>query len=130
MAAEPQKAEGSAERRTYRVVDFSGIVPVPCPCGTARRALGDEPAFPGSLHVTRVEGRARPHFHRHLTETYYILACDPDATIRLDDDRVALRPGMAIVIPPGTVHAIDGGCELLNIVVPAFDPSDEQLVDD
>ena len=114
---------------SYRVVDFQALPAVACPCGSARRALADEPAFPGTLHVTTVQGAALKHFHRHHTETYYILKAAAGSWIELDGDQVEIRPGMAIVIPPGVAHRIVGDVELLNIVVPNFDPSDEVIVE-
>jgi len=129
MASESSEISLPDRSRSYRLVDFASIVPVACPCGTARRALADEPAFPGSLHLTTIRGAAQPHYHRRLTETYYILSCAPGSRIRLDDDHFELSPGMAIVIPPGVVHAVEGEVELLNIVVPEFDAADEFLVD-
>ena len=114
---------------TYRIVDFAALPAVPCPCGSARRALADEPAFPGTLHVTQIRGAAQKHYHRSLTETYYILRAEEGSWIELDDDRVALRESMAVVIPPGVAHRIVGNVDILNIVVPNFDPMDEVLVD-
>lgn len=115
---------------SYRIVDFVSLPSVACPCGTARRALADEPAFPGTLHVTRIQGAALKHVHRRLTETYFILRCSADSFIELDEDRVSLREHMAIVIPPGVAHRVVGDVELLNIVVPNFDPTDEFLVEE
>lgn len=115
---------------SYRIVDFASLESVPCPCGSARRALADEAAFPGTLHVTRIQGSALKHRHERLTETYFILSCSSDSFIELDSDRVALKPHLAIVIPPGVAHRIVGDVEILNIVVPNFDPTDEILVEE
>src|SRR3712207_7951654 len=40
------------------------------------------------------------HFHKRLTEVYYVLECDPDAAMELDGERVPVRPGLAVLIPP------------------------------
>jgi mannose-6-phosphate isomerase-like protein (cupin superfamily) len=109
----------------YRVVDFDQIRPVGCPCGTSRRALADAEAFPGTIHRTEIVGLAKPHFHRRLTETYYILHCEPGAALELDGQRVPLKPGLCVLIPPGTVHRALGTMTILNIVFPKFDPADE-----
>jgi mannose-6-phosphate isomerase-like protein (cupin superfamily) len=113
----------------WTVVDFGQLPAVPCPCGTSRRALLDTPAFPGTIHRTEIDVDAKPHFHRRLTETYYILQCDADAQIELDGTRLAIHPGMCVVIPPGVVHRAVGRMSILNIVFPKFDPTDEVLVD-
>jgi mannose-6-phosphate isomerase-like protein (cupin superfamily) len=64
-----------------------------------------------------------------MTETYYILECSNDAAMELDDQLLPVRPGMCIVIPPGVIHRAIGRMEILNIVLPKFDPEDEFLVD-
>lgn len=53
-----------------------------------------------------------PHFHRESEEFYYVL--DGRGTMELDGDRRPLRPGDAVIIPPGAWHQIhaDGDVEL------------------
>ncbi len=116
-------------KKRYHWIDFDTISPVPCPCGQARRAFADNSAFPGTLHRTHITTEAKLHYHQRLTETYYILECSPDAQIQLDDDRIPLKPGMAIVIPPGVRHRAIGEMTVLNVVLPEFDPADEFVVD-
>jgi len=113
--------------RRYRIVDFADIPGVPCPCGIARRAFAGVPEFPGTIHVTSISVDAQAHYHRRLTETYFILECGPDARIELDDDVVPVRPGMCIMIPPGVRHRAVGEMKVLIIVLPKFDPTDEWL---
>jgi mannose-6-phosphate isomerase-like protein (cupin superfamily) len=114
---------------TYRVVDFAEVLGVPCPCGTARRAFADVPEYPGTIHVTEIGIDAKLHHHRRLTETYYILECDPDARMQLDDDTIPLRPGVCVMIPPGVKHRAIGRMKVLIVVLPKFDPTDEWLDD-
>lgn len=109
----------------FVAVDFAAIQPQPCPCGTTRRALGECEAFPGSIHRVDVSLDARRHYHKRLTETYYILDCEPGAVVELDDQRIALHPGMCVVIRPLVRHRAVGRMTLLNIVFPKFDPADE-----
>jgi mannose-6-phosphate isomerase-like protein (cupin superfamily) len=112
------------------VVDFEQLPAVSCPCGTSQRALADAPQFPGTIHRTEIGIEAKPHFHRRLTETYYILRCDDAAAIELDGQRVAVRPGMLVVIPPNVVHRAVARMTILNIVFPKFDPTDEVVIED
>ena len=112
----------------YRLADFDAIEPVVCPCGLARRAFHDVEEFPATIHRTTITAEARPHYHERLTETYYILECEPGAALRLDDEHIALRPGMCILIPPRAVHQAIGRMTILNFVLPKFDPTDEVLV--
>jgi mannose-6-phosphate isomerase-like protein (cupin superfamily) len=109
----------------YQVVDFSQVPGVACPCGTAHRAFADVPDFPGTIHVTDVSADARLHYHRRLTETYYVLECAQGASIELDGDVVPVRPGVCILIPPGVRHRAVGPMRVLIVVLPKFDPADE-----
>ena len=111
--------------RRWKMVNFSAIDGVPCPCGTARRAFHGVPEFPGTIHVTEISENARLHYHRRLTETYYFLECQPDAQMQLDDEVISVQPGQCIVIPPGVRHRAIGRMKILIIVLPEFDPADE-----
>jgi mannose-6-phosphate isomerase-like protein (cupin superfamily) len=111
----------------YEIVDFAEIEGVSCPCGTARRAFGDVADFPGTVHVTEISTDAELHYHKRLTETYYILECGPDAQMQLDDDIISLKPGMCILIRPGVRHRAIGKMKVLIIAVPKFDPADEWM---
>jgi mannose-6-phosphate isomerase-like protein (cupin superfamily) len=113
--------------KRYQVVDLADLPGVPCPCGTARRALADTLEFPGTIHLTEIKIDAALHYHRRLTETYYILECGPDARMQLDDDVIPLRPGRCILIPPGVRHRAIGEMKVLIIVLPKFDAEDEFL---
>ena len=111
--------------RRYHVADFDEIPGVPCPCGTAHRAFADVAEFPGTVHVTEIAIDARRHYHRCLTETYYVLECGCDARMELDDDLIPVKPGSCIMIPPGVRHRAVGRMKVLILVLPKFDPHDE-----
>lgn len=112
----------------YTIVDFDTLPPAACPCGTARRALLDVPDFPGTIHRTEISQDAKTHYHQRLTETYYILQCQPDAQMELDGRLVPVKPGMCILVRPGVRHRAVGRMTVLIVVLPKFDPSDEVLV--
>ena len=42
-------------------------------------------------------------------------------------ERKAVRPGGAVLIPPGVRHRAAGRIAILDVVVPPFDPADEWL---
>jgi quercetin dioxygenase-like cupin family protein len=109
----------------YRIVDLQQLPGVPCPCGIARRAFADVPEYPGTVHLTSISADAELHYHKRLTETYYILECEPDARMQLDDEIVPVKRGLCIMIPPGVRHRALGKMTVLNIVFPKFDPADE-----
>ena len=115
----------STTARAYEIVDFADVPGVACPCGTARRAFTDVADYPATIHVTEISETARLHYHRRLTETYYILECEPDAQMQLNDEQLNLRPGMCILIRPGTRHRAIGKMKVLIVALPKFDPTDE-----
>ena len=117
--SEPSQVAG------YELADFSQIQGVPCPCGTARRAFTDVEDFPGTVHVTEICLSAKLHYHKQLTETYYFLECDAGAQMQLDDEIIDVKPGMSIMIRPGTRHRALGKMKVLILVLPKFDPADE-----
>jgi mannose-6-phosphate isomerase-like protein (cupin superfamily) len=109
----------------YELADFAEIAGVACPCGTARRAFAEVSDFPGTVHVTEISEDALLHYHRTLTETYYFLECGPDARMQLDDEVLPIRPGLCIMIRPGTRPRAIGRMKVLILVLPKFDPTDE-----
>jgi mannose-6-phosphate isomerase-like protein (cupin superfamily) len=117
-------AKPTIERR-WQIVDFAEIAGVGCPCGTARRAFADVADFPATIHRTEISTDATAHYHRRLTEVYYILECGPDAQMQLDDERVPVRAGQCVLIPPGVRHRAIGRMTVLIVVFPKFDPEDE-----
>jgi mannose-6-phosphate isomerase-like protein (cupin superfamily) len=114
-----------SDHAVSEIVDFANIAPVDCPCGTARRAFLDVADFPLSVHQTEISVDARTHYHRHLTEVYYILECGPKAALQLDEWQVPVAPGHCLRIPPGVRHRAIGRMKVLVIVSPKFDPADE-----
>lgn len=111
-----------------RLADLPGVA---CPCGTARRAFAEAAAGRASLHLVEVKQDTERHYHRRLTEIYYVLS--GAGQIELDGEVRPLAAGDAVLIPSGVVHrAIPASARpgsapltLLNFVLPAFDPADE-----
>jgi mannose-6-phosphate isomerase-like protein (cupin superfamily) len=117
--ARPEKPASPA------VVDLTALPPTPCPCGIARRAFADRDEFPGTVHLTEITRDAQTHYHRHHTEVYVVLGCEPDAAIELDGVANPVRPKTAILIPPGVRHRGLGKMTVMIVCTPNFDPADE-----
>ncbi|MGY8767525.1 MAG: cupin domain-containing protein [Pirellulales bacterium] len=109
----------------YELVDLASLPGVACPCGTARRAFAETEDYPNTVHLTEISVDAKLHYHKKLTETYYFLECGSDAKMELDGEIIEVKPGMCIMIRPGTRHRALGKMKILNIVTPKFDPKDE-----
>ena len=114
------KTEGPAR---YEIVDIASLDPVTCPCGSTRRAFADDPGKIASIHLVEIKKDSEVHYHKRLTETYYIL--EGEGVMELDGRRVPVKSGATIRIRPGCRHRAVGKLRILNMVVPAFDPHDE-----
>lgn len=112
---------GPAKR--YAVERPGEIAPQPCPCGLTRRAFVGDPDGLATLHVVDIKRDARTHYHKKLTEIYYVL--QGEGAMELDGERVAVGPGTAILIKAGCRHRAVGELRVLVAAIPAFDPGDE-----
>ena len=111
----------------YIVKRLDETAPVDCPCGRATRMLTAADNDLVSIHRVRICHEAKKHYHTRLTEYYVILSGTGE--VELDDDRVPVSAGDAIMIPPGTAHVARGQFEIINVVCPPFDPEDEHLLE-
>jgi mannose-6-phosphate isomerase-like protein (cupin superfamily) len=107
----------------YRVAHFDEIAAVPCPCGQSRRAFATPDNPVATIHMVDISTAARVHYHKKLTEIYLIL--EGEGHMELDGDLVPVRPMTTVFIPPGCRHRAVGKMKIVNIPVPAFDPTDE-----
>jgi mannose-6-phosphate isomerase-like protein (cupin superfamily) len=110
----------------FEFATFTEIPAVPCPCGKSRRAFRRDDNRVCSVHVVEISQDARAHYHKAQTETYYFL--EGEGQMELEGKLYNVRPGMALMIRPGTRHRAVVGREpmkILNIVVPPFDADDE-----
>ena len=107
----------------YMIARFDDIDAVRCPCGFSRRAfLGpDNPT--ATMHVVDIQQDARVHYHKKLTEIYFVL--EGEGQMELDSQRVPVKPYTAIFIKPGCRHRAVGKMRIVNVSIPAFDPEDE-----
>ncbi len=115
----------AAPQAGYLFAQTDEIVAVPCPCGMSRRAFATPDNPVATLHVVDISIDARIHYHKRLTEIYYILETDGDAFMELDGERLPVRAGSSILIRPGTRHRAVGRMKIINVPIPAFDPTDE-----
>lgn len=110
-------------RAGFEVVHLDDLPPTQCPCGTTRRAFADIEDAPASLHRVVIDKEAKTHYHKTLTEIYYIL--EGEGVMELDGQQVPVKPGSSILIRPGCRHRAVGNMTILNMPIPRFDPHDE-----
>ncbi len=98
-----------------------------CPCGHSRRVLTAADGVAVGFHVTEFSD-ARPHYHEHATEIYYVL--QGGGRLVVSGSAWDLRPGTVAYIPPGCVHCGEGEFTAAIAILPPFDPTDEFVVAD
>ncbi len=111
----------------YVVRRLEDVEVVSCPCGAARRIITGADNDLLSVHRVTISKEAQKHYHKRLTEYYVVLSGTGE--IELNDDRVPVKPGDVVMIPPLTKHVARGDFEIINIVCPPFDPNDEYLAE-
>ena len=95
--------------KKFEMVDFEGINGVACPCGSSKRAFMEDADGVASMHVTTIKADSELHYHKKMTEIYYVL--EGEGKIELDGESFPLKPGMAVMIKPGCRHRAVGGFE-------------------
>lgn len=109
--------------KRFVIADLEAIEDVSCPCGHSKRAFMEDEDGVASLHVTTIEEDSQVHYHKAMTEIYYVL--EGEGTIELDGESHRLRPGVSVMIKPGCRHRAVGKLKIINLPVPKFDPEDE-----
>jgi mannose-6-phosphate isomerase-like protein (cupin superfamily) len=107
----------------YTIAQMDEIDAVPCPCGLSRRAFVSPENGVATLHMVDIQEDARTHYHKKLTEIYLIL--EGEGFMELDGELIPVKPLTSIFIKPGCRHRAVGRMKIVNIPIPAFDPTDE-----
>jgi mannose-6-phosphate isomerase-like protein (cupin superfamily) len=102
-------------RRLPEVPEERGV------CGFRRTLIsaGDTPAV--NVSHLRIDN-SRYHYHRQMTELYYVLS--GEGTITLDGESYPIRPGDIALIRPGVWHTSEGEMSVLITGVPAGEATD------
>ena len=72
----------------YTIARMDEIEGVLCPCGTSRRAFATSDNSVATFHKVHISADAKPHYHKKLTEIYYVL--EGQGLIELDGEDIAL----------------------------------------
>ena len=112
----------------YMIAHMDEVPPIPCPCGSARRAFATDDNSVATLHVVDISADSRIHYHKKMTEIYLVL--EGEGHMELDGDRLPVRPMTSVFIKPGCRHRAVGNMRIVNIPIPAFDPQDEWFDDE
>jgi mannose-6-phosphate isomerase-like protein (cupin superfamily) len=119
-----QAPESSTSDPGYMIAHFDEIDPIKCSCGWARRAFVTPENPVATAHVVDITKDAKAHYHKKMTEIYFVLEADDNAMMELNGKLIPVKEETAIFIKPGTRHRAVGQMKILNIPVPAYDSSD------
>ena len=109
----------------FQIVHMGDIKGIDCPCGLSRRAFVSPDNQLATLHKVDITIKSKTHYHKKLTEIYYILETEGDANMELNGKLYPVKAHTAILIKPGVRHRAVGKMKIINIPIPAFDPNDE-----
>ncbi len=107
----------------YQLEQMDQMSPIACSCGYTRRAFVDDPDQTATLHLLDVQADAKVHYHKELTEIYFIL--EGEGFMELDGELIPVKPYSAVLIKPGCRHRAVGKLRVSLTAIPAFDPEDE-----
>jgi len=109
----------------FQIVHMDDIKGVECSCGLSRRAFVSPDNQLATLHKVDITINSKTHYHKKMTEIYYILETEGDANMELNGKLYPVKANTAILIKPGVRHRAVGKMKIINIPIPAFDPNDE-----
>ncbi len=107
----------------YMIAKFDDIDAVKCPCGFSRRAFVSPDNPIATMHIVDIKEEARVHYHKKLTEIYFVL--EGSGSVELDGKMLPVKPLTSVLIKPGCRHRAVGRMRIVNVSIPAFDPEDE-----
>ena len=113
----------TAASANYLFAQLDEIEPKRCPCGFSQRAFAVPENQTATIHLVDIQEDAQTHYHKKLTEIYLIL--EGEGHMELDGELIPVKPMSTILIKPGCRHRAIGKLKVLNVPIPAFDPTDE-----
>lgn len=90
-------------------------------CGWRRTLVTHDDTPVANVSHLRIDN-SRYHYHREMTEFYYVLS--GGGTITLDGEKKEITAGDLVVIKPGVWHTSDGEMDVLILGVPAGEQTD------
>jgi quercetin dioxygenase-like cupin family protein len=90
-------------------------------CGWRKTLVAHDDTPVANVSHLSIDG-SRYHYHRQMTEFYYVLT--GGGTITLDGEVNSIAAGDLVVIKPGVWHTSDGDMEVLILGVPAGEQTD------
>ncbi len=117
------------EKKKWTFVNAENVVGYVDGVYTSKMLTGDEMAGLPVININEgtLEAGGKTGGGAHDdTEIYYIVDCDPDTYVWLDDDCLPTKPGDVIIIPPHVFHWIDNSKGTKPYKIFTFWPRQEQ----
>jgi mannose-6-phosphate isomerase-like protein (cupin superfamily) len=84
-------------------------------CGRIRPLIEESDGAPAEIHHVEIQD-AKLHYHAHTDEFYHVI--DGTGTMVLDDEEIALGPGVVVYVPRGVKHKAVGKLTILTVCIP------------
>ena len=105
----------------YLIRSLAGTAEERGVCGWRKTLVTHDDTPVANVSHLRIDD-SRRHYHREMTEFYYVLS--GGGTITLDGDVREIHAGDLVVIKPGVWHTSDGEMDVLILGVPAGEQTD------
>src|ERR1700748_2302365 len=84
-------------------------------CGQIRPMIEERDGAAAEVHHVEID-HAKLHYHERTDEFYYVIA--GHGSMVLDDEEIALHPGVGAYIPRGVRHKAVGKLTVLTVCIP------------
>lgn len=111
----------------YRIVRLKDIKPKRITCGVGRELTTKIDFENASFLHAEVRGETKKHYHKKLTEFYFVLRGKVE--LELGGKKERLGKGDLAIIPSGVKHKAKGNADVLAIDTPAWSADDEFVVE-
>ena len=84
-------------------------------CGRIRPLIEEQDEAAAEVHHVEIDN-AKLHYHERTDEFYHVIS--GTGTMLLDDEEIALHPGVVVYVPRGVRHKAVGKLTVLTICIP------------
>lgn len=105
----------TAAAAKYLLRDPALVTPWAETCGQIRTLIEASDAAAAEVHQVDID-HAKLHFHAQTDEIYYVI--EGTGSMLLNDEEIAVRPGVVVYVPRGVRHKAIGTLKVLLVCIP------------
>lgn len=105
----------TAAAAKYLLRDPALVTPWAETCGQIRPLLEASDSVAAEVHQVEID-KAKLHFHAQTDEIYYFI--EGTGSMVLDNEEIAVRPGVVVYVPRGVRHKAIGVLKVLLVCIP------------